>query len=84
MIYNFTSWVSRLYNTIALAYLSTHSAYVISPFFLIYYTDALYYKTLELQRKAESYFQPTKSAFSSDTRQSMKRRIITKHLTEPK
>ena len=38
----------------------------------------------ELQRKAESYFQHTKSTFSSDTRQSMKRRIIAKHLTEPK
>ena len=44
-------------------------------------TDALYYKTLELQRKVESYFQYTKSTFSSDTRQSMKRRIIAKHLT---
>ena len=30
---------------------------------------------LELQRKAESYFQHTKSTFSSDTHQSMKRRI---------
>ena len=47
-------------------------------------TDALYYKTLEMQRKAESYFQHAKSTFSSGTRQSMKRRIIAKHLTEPK
>ena len=38
---------------------------------------------LELQRKAESYFQHTKSTFSSDTRQIMKRRILAKHLTEP-
>ena len=38
------------------------------------------YKTLELQRKAESYFQHTKSTISSDTRQSMKRQIIAKHL----
>ena len=35
-------------------------------------------------RKAETYFQHTESTFSSDTRQSMKRRIIAKHLTEPK
>ena len=41
-------------------------------------------KSLELQRKAETYFQHTESTFSSDTRQSMKRRIIAKHLTEPK
>ena len=34
--------------------------------------------------KAESYFQHTESTVSSDTRQSMKRRIIAKHLTEPK
>ena len=46
--------------------------------------DVLYYKTLDLQRKAESCFQHTKSTFSSDTRQRMKRRIIAKHLTEPK
>ena len=39
---------------------------------------------LELQRKAESYFQHTNHTFSSGTRQSMKRRIIAKHLTEPK
>ena len=39
---------------------------------------------LELQRKAESHFQHTKSTFSSDTRQSMKRHIIAKHLTETK
>ena len=39
---------------------------------------------LEMPRKAESYFQHTKRTFSSDTRQSMKRRIITKYLTEPK
>ena len=38
--------------------------------------------TSELQRIAESYFQHTESTFSSDTRQSMKRRIIAKHLTE--
>ena len=37
---------------------------------------------LELPRIAESYFQHTESTFSSDTRQSMKRRIIAKHLTE--
>ena len=37
----------------------------------------------ELQRKAESYFQHTENTFSSDTRQSMKRQIIAKHLTEP-
>ena len=42
------------------------------------------YETLELQRKAESYFQNNKRTFSSDTRQSMKRRIIAKHLTESK
>ena len=36
---------------------------------------------LELQRKAESYYQHTKSTFSSDTRQSMKRRITAKHNT---
>ena len=41
-------------------------------------------KTLELPRKAESYFQHTESTFSSDTRRSMKCRIIAKHLTEPK
>ena len=41
-------------------------------------------KSLELQRKAESYFQHTKSTFSSDTRQSMKRQIIANYLTEPK
>ena len=41
-------------------------------------------KTLEWQRKAESYFQHTKSTFASDTRQGMKRRIIAKHLKEPK
>ena len=32
----------------------------------------------------ESYFQHTKSTFSSITRQSMKRRVIAKHVTEPK
>ena len=40
--------------------------------------------TLELPRIAETYFQHTESTFSSDTRQSMKRRILSKHLTEPK
>ena len=39
---------------------------------------------LELQRIAESYFQHAESTFSFDTRQSMKRRIIAKHLTESK
>ena len=39
---------------------------------------------LELQRKAESYFEHTESTFSPDSRQSMKRRIIAKHQTEPK
>ena len=39
-------------------------------------TDALYYKTSGLQRKAESYFQHTKSTFSFDTRQSMKARSL--------
>ena len=42
------------------------------------------YTILELQRVAESYFQHTESTFSSDTHQNMKRRIIVKHLTEPK
>ena len=32
----------------------------------------LYHKTLELQRKAESYFQHTKSTFSSDTQSEYK------------
>ena len=41
-------------------------------------------KVLEFQRIAEIYFQHTESTFSSDTRQSMKRRIIAKQLTEPK
>ena len=40
-------------------------------------------KSLELQRIAESYFQHTESTFSY-TCQSMKRRIIAKHLKEPK
>ena len=40
--------------------------------------------SLELPRIAESYIQHTESTFSSDTRQSMKRRITAKHLTEPK
>ena len=38
-------------------------------------------RPIELQRKAESYFKQAKSTFSSDTRQSMKRWIIAKHLT---
>ena len=41
-------------------------------------------ESLEYQRIAESYFQHTESTFSSDNRQSMKRRIIAKHLTDPK
>ena len=40
------------------------------------------YDTLRIAKKAETYFK--KALFSSDTRQSMKHRIIAKHLTEPK
>ena len=36
-----------------------------------------------MQRKAETYFQHTDSTFSSDAHQSMKRRVIAKHLKEP-
>ena len=50
--------------------------------------NAAYWKVikflLEYQRIAESHFQHTESTFSSDTRQSMKRRIIAKQLTKPK
>ena len=42
------------------------------------------YWILELQRKAESYFQHTERTFPSDTRQGIKLRMIAKHLTEPK
>ena len=44
--------------------------------------DSLYYKTLELQRIAESYFQHTKGTFSSDTPQSMKCLMIARHQRE--
>ena len=44
--------------------------------------DTLYYKTLQLSRKAESYFQDIESTFSFDTRQSMSDN--SQHLTEPK
>ena len=44
----------------------------------------LFIYDLELQRKAESYFQHTIGTFSSDTRQSMKRQIVAKHLIKPK
>ena len=39
--------------------------------------------TIELHRKVEAYFQHNKSTFLSDTRQSMIRWIIDKHLREP-
>ena len=44
----------------------------------------LFIYALELQRRAESCFQHTKSTFLSDTRQSMKRQIVAKHVIEPK
>ena len=39
--------------------------------------------TIELHRKVEAYFQHNESTFLSDTRQSMIRWIIDKHLREP-
>ena len=46
--------------------------------------DGVKTRYFRIAKKAESYFQHTKSTFSPDTLQSMKHQIIAKHLTEPK
>ena len=45
-----------------------------------FFLDAIY-RVLELERKAETCFQHAESTFSSNTHQSIKRRIIAKQLT---